>query len=231
MPDFIVKATGARLSKAARDSKVGNGANPKDFVEEGTTEAAIALGAPPPRKLRNDEEAIFVKTGARISAGGRLNRIATGVNKPADFAPIPGSSEAPAAPAPIVVTPAETPPAPPAPSGPTPTAYQLPSGLILSPAAAASYLARGLCAASDLVPVGSSPALPFVASPAPSAEESIVIDDAVLPINPDRFTRAQLGEIAEALGLDDSGSKAAVTARINGLGDETGTAAAIAALG
>ena len=233
MADFIIKATGARVSAAARRTMIDNGANPNGFAEEGSIDAAIAQGAPPPRVLRNDEEAIFVSNGSRVTAGARLNRIATGVNKPSDFAPVPGSASPPS-PKPAVV--AAIVAAAPAPTGPPPPdSYVLPSGLVLSAQAAASYVARGLCLQSDLAPAGSAPRPATTPSapevpPAPAAPppSDIVAGTSALPLNPDRFTRAQLGAIAMALGLDDAGNKTALAAAINGLGDEVGTAAAIA---
>lgn len=110
---------------------------------------------------------------------------------------------------------------------PDPASYTLPSGLILTPAAAATYLARGLCAADDLVPHTATPPAPgpsIASGPPPTDIEATT---SALPVNPDRFTREQLAQIARSLGLDDDGNKAALVARINGLTDETGTAAAI----
>lgn len=217
MPDFIVKATGARVSEAAKNGLVDNGADPKGFVAEGTAEATAVLGGSAARVLRDDEDAIFVANGARISAGARHNRIATGVNKAEDFAAI----DAPVVAAPAVIATPEVAPAP-APAttpGPAPSSFRLPSGLVLTPEAAAGYVARGLCAAADLIPVTAEIVAP-AATPAATT----------LPVNPDDFTRAQLGAIAEALGLDNNGSKAALAAAINAHGDEAGTAAAIAAL-
>lgn len=217
MPDFIVKATGARVSEAAKNGLVDNGADPKGFVAEGTAEAAAATGGPPTRVLRDDEDAIFVSSGARISGGARLNRIATGVNKPSDFAVIDAPVAAVSA---VEVAPAPAPtPAPATPAGPTPSSFRLPSGLILTPEGAANYVARGLCTSADLTPVTAE----AVVAPAAAAAST-------LPINADDFTRAQLGAIAEALGLDNNGSKAILAAAINAHGDAAGTATAIAAL-
>lgn len=111
-----------------------------------------------------------------------------------------------------------------------PDHYTLPSGLILTPAAAASYIARGLCTADDLVPHAAPPAAPGIPAASAAVPTDIEATTSALPINPDRFTRGQLATIAQALGLDNDGSKAALTARINGLADEVGTAAAIHAL-
>lgn len=221
MADFIQKSTGARFSEAARNTRVDNGANPNDFAEVGSAAASAVTGGPAVRVLNDTEDAIFVNNGARITAGARLNRIAAGANVPGDFAPLSETVPATVALPPVVAVPAVVAPA--APAGPAPASYTVrTSGIVLSPEAAANYVARGLCAPEDLIPEGAAPA-------------AVVADDVdvdgVLPLDVEAFTRAQLGAIASALGLDDTGSKATLAARINDHGDEAGTAVAIAALG
>ena len=215
MPTYILKRTGGSFSEAAYRGRIANGPErPEDFVDAASITPATPAGGQ--HKLRDDELAIHVPTGGTFVAAARLGWINTGRAKESDFVPV---SEG-AAPAPVAAAPAPAPVAAPvaAPAGgPAPTGYVGPGGVALSPTAAANYLSRGLCKPEDLVAVWPAEA---VASAPVSA----------LPISADAYTRAQLAAIAGALGLDDTGSKAALADRINAHGDAQGTADALAAL-
>ena len=218
MATYIQKSTGAAFSEAAYIARVANGANANDFTKAGSVSEAAAQAAAS-RALGPDEASIYLPTGASFSAGARVGWISTGRAKPSDFGPVPNTAPAavatPTAPTPVISTPVV------APAGVAATSFRL-GGLELSPSAAGNYVARGLCKNEDLIPV--YPPGSGVTAPASTAPSN------VLPLDADAYTKAQLVTIAEALGLDASGNKNAIVDAINTLGNEAGTATALAAL-
>lgn len=216
MVTYILKTTGAAFSEAAYQSRVTNGANPNDF--EAVGEPHVEAVTPTPEAAAtavaaSTPDVIHVPTGSRFSDGAREDWIRSGRAQASDFVAVGDAVPGAASTAAPVAAPATTPV-----PGNAIVGYHTTGGLHLTPAAAGNYLARGLCAAADLIPIYETP---VVAAP---------VAGTVLPIDPDSYTRAQLGAVAHALGLDSSGSKAALVATINAHGDESGTALAVANL-
>lgn len=156
---------------------------------------------------------IYLKNNSRFSQSARDMWVANNRAKAEDFIIVEKDWVAPEP----VVAPL------PVPEG-TIIIYQLPSGLQLTPEALSNYLARGLCRSEDVVLVNTS-------GPAASSEAVASQPESeaktVLPLDTDGYTKAELVSLAEALALATDGSKAILVARINDLGDEAGTAAAI----
>lgn len=216
MTIFLLKSSGARFTEDAVQARINAGlATVDDFVpEDGTpTPAAVAAAA-----------TIFLlkSNGARFSVDAKNARIANGLATEDDFVP-----EGTAIAATAVAAPAAAAPAPATePAGTQPSFWKVPSGAVLTAAAAAGYVQRGLCTAADLVPLDANQ------NPIGGASEVAAdVDVPVLPLGIDEFNKNDVVAIAEALGLDTDGSKAAIVARVNALGDEAGTKAAIDALG
>lgn len=231
MAIYTQKSTGATFSEPAYKTRVENGANPNDFTVAGSAVEAAAHTAAQTstaRPLSHDEPAIYLPTGVLLSAGARNGWIASGRAKPEDFAPVPNTAAPVNTPAAPDATPAQAQASAAAPSGAVVLGYTGPGGLALSPGAAANYIARGLCKSEDLVPVYATGA--GIGASSAAAAAAPASSGGVLPLSADDYTRAQLETIAEALALDASGNKAALVSAINTLGDEAGTAAAIAKL-
>jgi len=217
MATFLLKLNGARFSEDAKNARINAGlATEADFTPEGAAldAAGDVVAAPPATGVF-----LLKSSGARFSTEAKAARVGAGLATEEDFIPEGTEVVAPAA------APAQDAPAPVA-AAPAPGAvfWKLPSGLVLTPEAAVGYVQRGLCTPADLVPLDADQnPLGTVVAAAPELP--------VLPLNADSFNKNDIVAIAEALGLDTDGSKAAIVARVNALGDEAGTKAAIEAIG
>ena len=224
MPDFVLRATGARFSEAAMRGRIESGAASfADFASADTPDAPLGSSISGSAPLEPHEESIHLPTGARFSGPARVARIETRLARSTDFVRV-GAAPPPPPAAPDAAPAAPAPAASASPDAPPPEGFLAPGGLRLTPAAAVNHVGRGLSTWADLQPIYPTATGPSGPPPPPVPRPTD------FPISPDQFTKRELVDIATALGLDTDGAKDALASRINDNNDPVGTAAAIAAL-